>query len=339
MLALAAVVAALAATVSARASWAHGNGPLGVGRAPGRDPRCSAVSRRLEILPADQSSRSRCVVGALLALPLVFAAITAAAASAWWLFVIWPMTVVLFFVAAKRFGGRSVAAVDALERTLFAGTVARTAQRRSRAGRCTTCSAPPTSGRATTSTCRTASRWGFPAISGPPGANTLADAVQASACLPGAFLARTTNVLGGDPAGEVVVSDGGVYDNMADQWEWGFPNRVKYAQAQVPGGPELLATAQPAAATHLVVVNASARHGGHQRQDHPAGPQGRDRQRPRRQGRPLRRLDRHPPPPAGRDVRPGPARPRRRARRDAGPHRHQPLRHRRVVRSVQRRPR
>jgi hypothetical protein len=85
--------------------------------------------------------------------------------------------------------------------------------------------------------------------------------VQASACLPGAFLARTIDVLPGDPGGVVVVSDGGAYDNMADQWEWGFENRTKYA-ATLPGGAGVLKTAQEAAATCLVVVNASRGMGG-----------------------------------------------------------------------------
>jgi hypothetical protein len=53
------------------------------------------------------------------------------------------------------------------------------------------------------------------------------------------FLARTMDLVAGDPASAVVLSDGGVYDNMADQWEWGFPNRVRYA-AESGGPPPLL---------------------------------------------------------------------------------------------------
>ena len=210
-----------------------------------------AVLGALKILPAT-IIKANAVVGALLALPLAFAAITAAAESALWLLVIWPIALALFFVAAKRFGGRSDAAVDGLAETICPGPLSALEGRPVHHVFCTT-------NLRTGNNLYLSNRltWGFPAIFGPAGANTLAGAVQASACLPGAFLARTTNVLGGDPEGEVVVSDGGVYDNMADQWEWGFPNRVKYAQAEVPGGPELLATAQPAAATHLVVVNAS----------------------------------------------------------------------------------
>jgi hypothetical protein len=210
-----------------------------------------AVVAALKILPA-MVIKANAVVGALLALPLTYAAVTAASDTALWLLVVWPVALGLFAVAAKRFGGRSDAAVDGLAGTICPGLLGDLADRPVHHVFCTT-------------NLRTGNNlyltnrltWGFPGIFGPAGTNTLAGAVQASACLPGAFLARTTNVLGGDPAGEVVVSDGGVYDNMADQWEWGFPNRLKYAADEVPGGPELLSAAQPSAATHLVVVNAS----------------------------------------------------------------------------------
>jgi hypothetical protein len=85
---------------------------------------------------------------------------------------------------------------------------------------------------------------------GVPGDLPLHDAVQASACLPGAFPARwlrtsrhrfhypTDDAHAGDPCPDVedrpgerpaylVLTDGGVYDNMADQWALGFRGRVK----------------------------------------------------------------------------------------------------------------
>lgn len=100
-----------------------------------------------------------------------------------------------------------------------------------------------------------------------PSSVPLATAVQASACVPGAFRARvvpldrlnlTPGTLTADdhpPHGDVtvdriVVVDGGVYDNMADSWEYGFSNRA----GRWPG----LAGAQSAAARQLVVVNASS---------------------------------------------------------------------------------
>jgi Patatin-like phospholipase len=85
---------------------------------------------------------------------------------------------------------------------------------------------------------------------GVPGDLPLHDAVQASACLPGAFPARrlrasrhrfrypADDAQAGDPCPDVedrpgerpaylVLTDGGVYDNMADQWALGFRGRVK----------------------------------------------------------------------------------------------------------------
>jgi Patatin-like phospholipase len=85
---------------------------------------------------------------------------------------------------------------------------------------------------------------------GVPGDLPLHDAVQVSACLPGAFPARWLRTSrhrfrypaddepAGDPCPDVedrpgerpaylVLTDGGVYDNMADQWALGFRGRVK----------------------------------------------------------------------------------------------------------------
>lgn len=90
---------------------------------------------------------------------------------------------------------------------------------------------------------------------------TLADAVQASAALPGAFppvilptgpFRRPWNVRGGqpEPAPErVLLSDGGVYDNMADQWEGGLADRAERWS-------ELAEIQQPA--EMLIVANSSA---------------------------------------------------------------------------------
>lgn len=95
----------------------------------------------------------------------------------------------------------------------------------------------------------------------------LSTPVQASACVPGAFRARTIQLdqlnlpnpeaTVATPKGpkkvtvdRVVLEDGGVYDNMADEWEYGFSNRL----ANWPG----IGSAQPAGASQLVIVNASA---------------------------------------------------------------------------------
>ena len=158
------------------------------------------------------------LLGSLLVFPFTLVAITATTASAWWLFAIWAVAIVLLAIALKRFGRRSEAVVGALEKTLFAGPATMGAL-----------SARPVHHVFCATNLRTGNNlyltnrlnWGFPGIAGPAGDLTLATAVQASACLPGAFLARTLDVSGVT----VVLDDGGVYDNMADQWKWGFANR------------------------------------------------------------------------------------------------------------------
>ncbi len=95
-----------------------------------------------------------------------------------------------------------------------------------------------------------------------PSTVPLGTAVQASACVPGAFNPRIVDLttLGVQPPKNregvrtasitsIVLCDGGVYDNMADQWEYGFEGRAKQWPA--------LAEAQPHRATFLIVVNGS----------------------------------------------------------------------------------
>jgi hypothetical protein len=106
--------------------------------------------------------------------------------------------------------------------------------------------------------------WNFGGSTGPCGL-PLSTPVQASACVPGAFRTRRIplGVLGvsylGRAGGDgvpgltvdhIVVQDGGVYDNMADEWEYNFGGRLKSFEA--------LSTVQANAATSLVVVNSSA---------------------------------------------------------------------------------
>ena len=74
---------------------------------------------------------------------------------------------------------------------------------------------------------------------GQPGDLALSTAVQASACLPGAFAARRLDTaphrfqrsaeVTEPPAipGQMLLTDGGVYDNMADQWAGGLAARVR----------------------------------------------------------------------------------------------------------------
>ncbi len=96
---------------------------------------------------------------------------------------------------------------------------------------------------------------------GGPGRIRLATAVQASAALPLGFppvdlelaaldvhLTRPWNPQGEPavPVPRLVLADGGVYDNMGDEWEYGYPERAKESALLPPDG----------AANFLVVANA-----------------------------------------------------------------------------------
>lgn len=98
---------------------------------------------------------------------------------------------------------------------------------------------------------------------GKPGDMPLAHAVQASAAYPGGFPPATLPAKRHDftdapkppigppsPPDYMVLTDGGVYDNMGDQWARGFADRVKRWPALADGRTT---------PNRLVVVNASAR--------------------------------------------------------------------------------
>lgn len=99
---------------------------------------------------------------------------------------------------------------------------------------------------------------------GGPGGLSLASAVQSSAAFPGGFppavlSTRGLNFTGApppsaggppEPPTEMVLTDGGVYDNMGEQWARGFVARIKRCPNLDTGR---------IAPNQLVVVNASAR--------------------------------------------------------------------------------
>ena len=99
---------------------------------------------------------------------------------------------------------------------------------------------------------------------GVPADLPLARAVQASAAFPGGFPPSTLptkrhNFTGApppsaggppEPPADMVLTDGGVYDNMGEQWARGFASRIKRCPNLGPGRT---------APNQLVVVNASAR--------------------------------------------------------------------------------
>jgi predicted acylesterase/phospholipase RssA len=96
---------------------------------------------------------------------------------------------------------------------------------------------------------------------GVPADLPLSTAVQASACLPGAFGPRRLPTAGhdfrrdpavtmpADPPADMVLTDGGVYDNMAEQWAAGLDRRLRANPTLPVAAPVLDA---------LIVANASA---------------------------------------------------------------------------------
>jgi hypothetical protein len=91
-------------------------------------------------------------------------------------------------------------------------------------------------------------------VSEDAGALPLSTAVQCSACFPGGFPARSLSAkrLGFTAqSSPLLLVDGGVYDNMGDQWAQGFADRIR----RWPGLAELAGPAPE----NLVVVNASTR--------------------------------------------------------------------------------
>ena len=100
--------------------------------------------------------------------------------------------------------------------------------------------------------------YSYPTGQGRPGEMRLSTAVQASACLPGAFSPRrlptapygfTGGVGKGADAHHVLLTDGGVYDNMADQWLDGLDGRLRRA-------PSLPAVGQ--SIDEIIAVNGSS---------------------------------------------------------------------------------
>ncbi|MDD7933725.1 hypothetical protein PH190_14820 [Actinomycetospora straminea] len=93
---------------------------------------------------------------------------------------------------------------------------------------------------------------------GTPAQLRLSTAVQASACLPGAFSPRrlptrphafSEGVGAGAKATDMLLTDGGVYDNMADQWLDGLQDRLRRL-------PQLPVTARTL--DEVIVVNSSS---------------------------------------------------------------------------------
>jgi hypothetical protein len=248
--AVAGLIAALAATVAVGREWSEGRAAVvALALLVALGAVAGLLVWRLKTRAFVTAS---VIAGAVLIWPFTYLAIQAVGDSWLWLSLVWLLAIALLAMAILRFGRRSEAAVSGLEATLFPKDRTMSSLD-DRSVHHVLCAANLRTGNNLYLTNKMLWGHGSPAVAGEV---TLATAVQASACLPGAFLARTIERIGGDGSPTVVLSDGGAYDNMADQWEWGFPNRREYAK-DIAGASALLQAAQRASATHLVVVNAS----------------------------------------------------------------------------------
>ena len=169
------------------------------------------------------------------------------------------LTVLAFVIAFRVFARRSLVTEKAMARTHFRGPEGHATLLNQVDGRVhhVFCASELQSGDHVYFSPRMV--YGYRVGRGTPGSMTLATAVQCSACLPGAFSPRTLPTEGfaltrpwevdeNKPPtvpDRIVVNDGGVYDNMADQWEQGLGRRLaRVGSVQEP-------------ADELVVVNAS----------------------------------------------------------------------------------
>jgi predicted acylesterase/phospholipase RssA len=171
------------------------------------------------------------------------------------------VTVVAGAVGWSLFRQRSMRTEDAIDAELLGGGKVAIDQIGSRSAHHVICTTELQTGVSFYFTSRGVYGYGFGGTKAPPSLR-LSTAVQASACVPGAFAPRVIKteavglttlvaVAGAPPKPDnIVLVDGGVYDNMADEWEYGYANRAK----QWAG----LRTMQTRAATMLVVVNGSA---------------------------------------------------------------------------------
>ncbi len=271
--AVAALLAALAAAVSAGRGWpwwpflllslvavvvavkTRARPPVSGPRAPRPRP------------PLPGWFRAAAIVAALIVGPAVAGAVALVrhrhgAGAVWLIVLLVVVAVALLAVALRHFGQRSAVVDGALAARLYHDDHGRATTLASLAGRQAHhvfCATELQAGDHCYLTPRLV--YSYLAGCGTPGTVPLSTAVQASACLPGAFGPRTIDVAraglglrldwkvddtdGLAAASRLVLNDGGVYDNMADQWEQGYDPRAKRLHLDPDGG-----------ATELIVVNA-----------------------------------------------------------------------------------
>jgi predicted acylesterase/phospholipase RssA len=171
------------------------------------------------------------------------------------------VTIVTGAVAWSLFRQRSIRTEDAIDAELLGGQKSTLDEFATRSVHHVICTTELQTGVSFYFTNRGVYGYGFGGTKAAPKL-PLATAVQASACVPGAFAPRViktetvglttlVTVAGTPPKPDnIVLVDGGVYDNMADEWEYGYFGRAKLWAG--------LRTMQPDAASMLVIVNGSA---------------------------------------------------------------------------------
>jgi hypothetical protein len=172
----------------------------------------------------------------------------------WWIVAIIAaaVAVVAGFVAWRSFGKRSMRTEQAIDSELLCDRRLRLADLRAQPSSVhhVLCTTELQTGTSFYFSNRLVYGYGFGGATAPVDV-PLATAVQASACVPGAFAPRALSLdaVGLSGSGRIVLVDGGVYDNMADEWEYGFASRRK-------SWPALL-DAQAGPAAILLIANAS----------------------------------------------------------------------------------
>jgi membrane protein implicated in regulation of membrane protease activity len=219
-------------------------------------PALGAISDRGILLggaPATRGYMRLLILSAVLAM-ISWIVVIVAVIGHWWVLAVVAavVAVAVGFFAWRWFGLRSVRTERAIDAELLGKRSLRLADLQKLPGSVhhVLCTTELQTGTSVYFSNRLVYGYGFSGTTAPVDL-PLATAVQASACVPGAFAPRVLPLaslgLGGD--GRLVLVDGGVYDNMADEWEYGFISRAKSWPA--------VRDAQARATAILLVANAS----------------------------------------------------------------------------------
>ncbi len=203
--------------------------------------------------PATRGYIRRLIASGIVTL-IAFVAVAVAVVGHWWAVAAIAAAVAIVggFLAWRLFGRRSLHTERAIDSELLGNRSVSLADLRTTPGAVhhVLCTTELQTGTSVYFSNRLVYGYGFSGSTAPVKI-PLATAVQASACVPGAFAPRVLSLdeVGLTGTGRIVLVDGGVYDNMADEWEYGYTSRKKSWPS--------VADAQPRAAGLLLVANAS----------------------------------------------------------------------------------